>query len=109
MSKYKWWLLGAVVILGAVIILWATLSHAQCTAKYPRGTKVTITAVACPGNKFVKWTGACTGTQKTCVVTMTGDMAVTAEFTKLPAVHKNLRITKEQMKYCNADIEGFIK
>ena len=51
-----------------------------CTASFPEGTAVTLTAQAAPGTLFQGWTGAgCAGTG-TCVVTMSAAQAVTATF-----------------------------
>ncbi len=51
-----------------------------CTASFPQGTVVTLTAQAAPGTVFQGWTGAgCAGTG-TCVVTMSAAQAVTGTF-----------------------------
>jgi Tol biopolymer transport system component len=54
----------------------------SCNASFPSGTVVTLTATALPGFQFVRWLGDCTGS--TCVLTMTGNRAVTAEFQTAP-------------------------
>lgn len=44
------------------------------------GSSVTLTASAGSGNAFGGWTGACSGTSSTCVVSMTENKSVTATF-----------------------------
>ena len=110
MSKYKYMIIGlGLVILGAVIILWATVAHSQtetCTAKYTAGTIVTLTAKPCPGWAFVQWSGACTGKIKICKVTMDNDKSVHAEFKKI-AKPKNLRVAKN-LQHCLNNEDGYI-
>jgi hypothetical protein len=43
---------------------------ATCSAEFELGSAVTLTASPGAGQNFVGWTGACTGTASTCVVTM---------------------------------------
>ncbi len=51
-----------------------------CASKYPEGTIVTLSANADSGSSFYGWTGAgCSGSGN-CVVTMNGDVTVTAAF-----------------------------
>jgi Divergent InlB B-repeat domain/Prenyltransferase and squalene oxidase repeat len=52
---------------------------ATCSAKFPRGTALTLTATPDAGSTFTGWGGDCTGTGP-CVVTMDQDQAVTATF-----------------------------
>lgn len=54
-----------------------------CTAKYPKGTSVTLTAAPDSASKatFASWTG-CTSTTTTCTITMDADKTVTATFSK---------------------------
>jgi hypothetical protein len=52
---------------------------ATCSASFPSGTVVTLTAAAGTGSTFASWSGACTGTG-TCSVTMSAAKAVTATF-----------------------------
>ena len=56
----------------------------KCAIAYNIGSVVTLTAKASSGNTFVGWTGACTGTGSTCVVTVTGRMDVGATFAATP-------------------------
>jgi len=52
-----------------------------CSASFATGSSVTLTAK--PANKknvFLGWSGACSGTQSTCTVTMNGDKSVSANF-----------------------------
>lgn len=51
-----------------------------CTASFPIGTAVTLTATAAAGSVFSGWTGACTGTGA-CTVPLTGAATVGAQFT----------------------------
>ncbi len=51
-----------------------------CSVVYDRGTTVTLSAAASGRGSFTGWSGACTGTDATCVVSMTGPLAVTATF-----------------------------
>ncbi len=50
-----------------------------CTARFPRGTVVTLTQEAGEGSTFGGWEGACAGAA-TCTVTLTDDRTVTASF-----------------------------
>ncbi|HTJ41569.1 MAG TPA: choice-of-anchor D domain-containing protein [Kofleriaceae bacterium] len=53
---------------------------ATCSADFPNGTQVTLTAAAATGSTFTGWTGAgCSGTG-TCVVTVDQARSVTAGF-----------------------------
>ena len=51
----------------------------RCTA-YAEGTEVTLTAEAASGSSFSGWSGACTGAETTCTVTMSAAQVVTATF-----------------------------
>ncbi len=51
-----------------------------CTAMYDASTTMTLTALAADGSTFVGWSGACTGQDNTCAVTMNSDISVTATF-----------------------------
>ena len=51
-----------------------------CSASFPTGTLVALTAVAGAGSTFTGWSGACSG-NGLCQVTMNGPVAVTATFT----------------------------
>ena len=49
-----------------------------CSASYPQGTVVALTAAPAAGYTFGSWSGACTGA--TCSVTMNSSQTVTANF-----------------------------
>jgi Ca2+-binding RTX toxin-like protein len=52
----------------------------QCTAEYDPNTSVTLKAQADPGSAFGGWSGACSGMDTTCTLTMNSDKSVTASF-----------------------------
>lgn len=54
----------------------------KCVSPYVAGTAVTLTAKADSGSTFAGWTGACSGTQSTCTVTVRGAVATTANWTQ---------------------------
>jgi hypothetical protein len=51
-----------------------------CSAKFPQGAAVTLTAVPPAGHVFVNWSAGCTGTDPTCTVTIAKDTSVQAVF-----------------------------
>ena len=53
-----------------------------CSKSFATGTAVTLTAAPEPGFVFVNWTGACTGAQATCTITMNANQATQANFVK---------------------------
>ena len=53
---------------------------ATCTGSYNSGTSVTLTEAPASGSTFAGWSGACSGTGTTCLVTMTAAKSVTATF-----------------------------
>lgn len=54
-----------------------------CSASFPFGTTVTLTAAAGPGSWFTGWDGACAGTGN-CTVTMSEARSVSARFRTAP-------------------------
>ena len=67
----------------------------NCSATYEEGTAVTLTATADAGSTFAGWSGACSGTNTTCVVTMTQPKSVTATFNTTTPTTFLLTVTKE--------------
>ena len=55
-----------------------------CTAQFGNGTSVTLTETPSSSSKFGGWSGDCSGTASTCVLSMTADHSVTATFAKKP-------------------------
>jgi hypothetical protein len=54
-----------------------------CSKEYGPGTSVTLTATASGDDVFSGWSGACSGGDTTCTVTLDAAKSVTAEFTGL--------------------------
>jgi hypothetical protein len=52
----------------------------SCAKGYPAGTSVMLTATPAPGQAFLGWSGACTGTALQCTVTLTSNRKVGAAF-----------------------------
>lgn len=52
----------------------------DCTHRYPVGTTVTLTATPASGSRFLRWSGACSGTARTCTVQMAAATRVVARF-----------------------------
>ncbi|MEA2370633.1 MAG: trimeric autotransporter adhesin [Solirubrobacteraceae bacterium] len=65
-------------------VLGPTLSCPEtCTASYPRGTSVTLTATPAVGSTFAGWGGACSNAGP-CTVTMSSAVSTTATFDLVP-------------------------
>jgi len=58
----------------------------KCLASFARGSTVTLTAAPASGAIFLGWTGACSGSSRTCLVTMSTDREVGAAFATAPQV-----------------------
>jgi uncharacterized repeat protein (TIGR02543 family) len=52
----------------------------RCSARFQRGTTVSLTATPLAGHVFVNWTGACSGTVPTWDVVITKDTQAQANF-----------------------------
>ncbi len=53
----------------------------DCEADFNEGTTVSLVATPAPSNRFIGWSGACSGSvADACTVTMDRDLAVTARF-----------------------------
>ncbi len=52
----------------------------DCSEAYLSGTSVALTAAPTSGSTFTGWSGACSGTDATCTVTMSAARSVTATF-----------------------------
>jgi len=53
-----------------------------CSTSLPAGTALTLAAIPDPGFIFVNWSGACSGTVPTCMVTGNTSLSVQANFSK---------------------------
>ena len=51
-----------------------------CSASFPTGTSVSLTATSGMGSYFPRWDGGCRGSSRFCTVEMAGDLTTTARF-----------------------------
>ena len=58
----------------------------QCLASFARGSVVNLTATPASGAIFLGWAGACSGANRSCLVTMSTDQIVGAAFATAPQV-----------------------
>jgi uncharacterized repeat protein (TIGR02543 family) len=89
MGRISKLVIGACLILFFVVPAYAELFtlldlSCNCQTTFEEGTVVTLTATPDPDSVFVGWSGACTGSQKTCKIVMDGDKKVNAKFNKKP-------------------------
>jgi hypothetical protein len=68
---------GTVATAGAEISCGST-----CSASFASGASVTLTATPASDSMFVGWSGGCSGTAVSCVVSLGSDQSVTATFAK---------------------------
>jgi Divergent InlB B-repeat domain len=61
----------------------------SCSASYPSGSSVTLTAAASSGSSFAGWAGGCSGTSLTCTVPMTSAQSVSAAFASAPTYQES--------------------
>ena len=59
----------------------------SCSASFSAGTQVTLTASPAPGWQFSSWSGCDSASGNTCIVNMTGNRTVTANFTQPPILY----------------------
>ena len=57
----------------------------KCTAPFPAGARVVLTAKPGPGSTFVRWSGSCS-TKAICTVTVSELVAVAAQFSTTPSL-----------------------
>jgi hypothetical protein len=67
----------------------------DCAEDYEAGTTVTLEAFPSQGSVFAGWTGACTGSAPTCLVTMDTPQSVTAEFLAVGASTGRVIVRKQ--------------
>jgi hypothetical protein len=75
-----------------------------CTASFDRGSEVSLTANPSAGSRFVGWSGACSGANASCTVTLKAAASVTATFgaaakppaKKTPKCKKGQKSTKRR-------------
>jgi hypothetical protein len=85
-------ILGVMLLFAGVVlaqeggtIVCATLAG-ECEVEYPEGEIVTLTAVPAEGYVFTKWGGDCihAGRSKTCILAMSVNRVISAQFEKKP-------------------------
>ena len=57
---------------------------ARCAARFEPGTKLALRARPAEGSRFVRWQGACTGTNAVCRRAVDGALVVRAVFARVP-------------------------
>jgi phospholipase C len=57
-----------------------------CSADFASGSQVTITATAAAKSDFGGWTGACSGSNSTCTLTLSASQQITGTFNTIPNV-----------------------
>jgi hypothetical protein len=66
--------------------------NSGCAQSFPSGSTVTLSATPSPGETFVGWTGACSGSAQSCVITVNSTENVGAQF--VPTVQlESLQVT----------------
>ncbi len=65
-----------------------------CSGSFESGTTVTLTAAAAAGSTFTAWGGDCTGSNATCILSMTASRSVTATFAAQQQLTYVLTVTK---------------
>jgi hypothetical protein len=58
----------------------------ECSARFAAGSALGLSALALPGSRFSHWSGACSGTQTDCALTVNGKLSTTAHFTPVVSV-----------------------
>jgi len=69
-----------------------------CSASYPEGTAVSMTATPASGSVFGGWSGACTGTGS-CTVTMSEARTLTATFSPASVTTTRIEETSSAVRY----------
>ena len=67
-----------------------------CSATFAMDTPVTLTAVPSTGSAFASWSGGCSGTSPTCVVSMSSDVTVTAAFNLVHTKEFKLAVSRKK-------------
>lgn len=73
-----------------------------CVAGYPQGDAVDLVSTPSGNSVFAGWSGACSGTQTTCTVTMNTDQTVTATYTCAPGYSWDSTTGQCAMSYCGS-------
>lgn len=64
-----------------------------CSANFPDGTQVTLTATPASSSGFAGWGGVCSGTSTTCTVTLSASQNVSAGFSAVASGNYQLTVT----------------
>ena len=80
----------------------------DCRQRYPDGSVVQLVAVPNPGAVFLGWSGACTGTDDDCTVTMNAAKSVTANFGPADPAKRSLDVIVEGNGAVTSSVDGSV-
>ena len=80
----------------------------DCRQRYPNGTTVQLVAIPNPGAVFLGWSGACTGTDDDCSVTMDAAKSVTANFGPADPARRSFDVLVEGNGSVTSSVDGSV-
>ena len=80
----------------------------DCRQRYPNGSVVQLVAIPNPGAVFLGWSGACTGTDDDCSVTMDAAKSVTANFGPADPARRSFDVLVEGNGSVTSSVDGSV-